>query len=158
MVFDPERGYVRGCGPEQTSVSLAVELKRSLWSEALPEVRHALTLRDLENIYTHRKTQTPLVEFPNRTHPVFPGFAPIGPEIGPDDVPVNLGYRCGYERIIYAGSPEIQESPERPGHIDFNCRMCKGTMYSEEVEPNRCRGFLAPEPKHKTVALDVEED
>jgi|SRR3989338_1973250 len=147
MVFDLERGCVRGrnwqnISPEQTSVSLAIELNRSMWSEALPEVKHAPTLRDLENAYTHRKTQTPLVEFPNRTHPVFPGFTPYGLI---DDVNSKvlavLGYRCGYERIIYAGSPDIQESQDRPGHIDFNCRVCKGTMYSEEVEPNRCRGL-----------------
>ncbi len=148
MVFDSEKGCVRdqiqqACDPELTPVSLKLEEFAARWSLAITQLRHAPVQSDLDKIYDGLLLGRKVKELPRKSHPIFPGFTPYGleAEFKTSLLESDLGYRCGYEKVIYAGRPEIQESPERRGHIDFNCGICKDTMYSEEVEPNRCKGF-----------------
>ncbi len=144
MVYDSEKGCVRDITDEPTPSSRRIEDELFLWQDALPQPKHTPLQSDLSKIYGEAITNGhPIVELEKQEHLVFPGFTRYG--IKPNDLvelhrtmPIrkDLAYRCGYEKIIYAGRPEIKESPERQGSIDFNCGMCKGTMYSEEIQPN----------------------
>ena len=151
MVLDPERGCVRGreerkIGPKTDLSFFLIEKRKDKWRLAIDTTKHAPLQSDLDKIKEYAKLARGerIVEFSRIEHPVFPGFIPYGlPEDEEKEYlpPINLAYRCGYCKVIYAGRPDIHESSTTPGFIDFNCGICKGTMYSEEVEPNRCRGL-----------------
>src|SRR3989344_2166727 len=143
-------------------IKIELEDESSHWAYALKKPKHVQWQSDLTKIYGQAVTGgEPIVEFEKNEHPSLPGFSRIG--LNPftlASLPIrrDLAYRCGYERTIVAGRPEIKDSEKRPGCIDFNCVMCKNTMYSERVQPNRARGFMAPGSKHNSNALNLEED
>tara|TARA_Y100000034_G_C6879681_1_gene402843 strand:+ start:1088 stop:1498 length:411 start_codon:yes stop_codon:yes gene_type:complete len=131
MVLDSERGCVRG---EQNPVSLELELQRIMWSHALDKTRHAPLQSNLEEIYGEVANGNRIIDFQTWDKSMFPGFTPYGLDIGPDDVPVNLAYRCGNCTIIFAGRPDIHESPDLSGFIDYDCGSCGKTMYRGEPQ------------------------
>ena len=141
MVLDSERGCTReaqSCGPETTDVSFALECEQFLWSDAFDQPRHAPLQSDLEKIYADRLNGRKIIEhLPLKDDGSdLPGMTIFSMARNEPVEEFSIAYRCGSCRVIYAGRPNIHESSERFGHIDFDCGMCKRTMYSLEVEPN----------------------
>lgn len=127
---EPDRVGSPSITPEQNLISLKLEDEIARWRNALKTQRYAPLRKDLEKIYKGILDGRKIKELQRKEHPVFPGFTPYG--TSEDNL---LAYRCGYEKTILAGSPDIVES-DIQRHINFNCRSCKATMYSEEAGTN----------------------
>jgi hypothetical protein len=135
MVFDPIHGCVRGeesIGPSQTMIDIIIENEKDLWRSAVETPIHASLQSNLDKIYEDKLKGEKISELLKKEHPVFPGLTTYG--LSDSNL---LAYRCGFEKIIIAGSPEIQESPDVPGHVNYNCVCCKLTLYSEDAIPNK---------------------
>jgi hypothetical protein len=130
-LFDSESDYVIDREPilEQTTAYLRLVEEKKIWSGALEKPKHVELSSGLRKLHPALLEEIEVKETVYK-HNSLPGFTAFGISSGV----VNLAYRCGKCTIIFAGRPNIHLSDSDPNSIEYDCGVCKNTMYTEDVD------------------------